>query len=156
MMLLLILSLGFLAIYDGLYGELPSLCLTTSIICAIIILCLKEWQFLSVSSFSSDLIYKPLLSVLILGGLYLVLYLISKGNWVGDGDWLLGTAIGIALFEPTFSLVALFLSNFLACLVMIPFVKKNRHLKVHLGPFLVIAFAITYALTPVLSKLFVF
>ena len=34
--LVLILLLCFLAIYDGLYGELPSLCLTLSIICAII------------------------------------------------------------------------------------------------------------------------
>lgn len=140
--LALVLSLGFLAIYDGLYGELPSLCLTISIICAIIVLCLKEWQFLSISSFSPELIYKPILSVLILGGLYLLLYLISKGKWVGDGDWLLGTAISLALFEPMSALITLFAANLLACLVMAPFVKNNRNLKIHLGPFLVIGFIV--------------
>lgn len=144
--ILLVMVLGFLAIYDGLYGELPCLCLTISIICAIIILCLKEWQILSISSFSPELVYKPLLSVAILGGLYLILYLISKGKWVGDGDWLLGTAIGIALFEPMRALIALFLANLFACLVMAPFVKNNRKLKIHFGPFLVIAFIIVQAL----------
>ena len=144
--LLLTLVLGFLAIYDGLYGELPSLCLTISIICAIILLCLKEWQFLSISSFSPELIYKPLLSVVVLGGLYLLLYWVSKGKWVGDGDWLLGTAIGLALFEPMRALIVLFLSNLIACLVMAPFVKNNQKLRIHFGPFLVIAFVIVQAL----------
>ena len=36
--LILTISLGFLAIYDGIYGELPTIYLTISIICAIIIL----------------------------------------------------------------------------------------------------------------------
>ncbi len=140
--ILLILVLGFLAIYDGLYGELPTSCLVLAIICAAIVLALKEWQILLVAPFSPDLVIKPVFSVLILGGLYLVLYLISKGQWVGDGDWLLGTAIGLAVFEPMRALVALFLANLIACIVMAPLVKKNRRLRIHLGPFLVIGFII--------------
>lgn len=139
----LVLSFIFLAIYDGLYGELPSLCLTFSVICAIIMLTLKEWAILSISSFTPELIYKPLLSFLILGGIYLVLYLISKGRWVGDGDWLLGTAIGLTLFEPWLALVALFLANITACLVMYPIVKSKKNHHIHFGPFLVVAFVIT-------------
>ena len=145
--LLLTLTLSFLAIYDGLYGELPTPFLTISIICAIIILILKEWTILSFNSFSSDLIINPLLSALILGGLYLILYLISKGKWVGDGDWLLGLAIGLALGHPWLALLALFLSNFLACLIMVPFQKGKRQFKIHFGPFLVIAFVIVYSLS---------
>ena len=141
--LFLTLNLGFLAIYDGLYGELPTICLTISIICAIIVLCLKEWLALSISSFSPEIILKPLASVAILGGLYLILYLISKGKWVGDGDWLLGTAIGLALADPWLALIALFLANSIACLIMIPSAKKNKHLKIHFGPFMVVAFVIT-------------
>ncbi len=143
MTLMLILSLGFLAIYDGLYGELPSLCLTISIICAIIILTLKEWATISSSGFSSDLVWKPVLSVIILGGLYLLLYLISKGKWVGDGDWLLGTAIALALYDPWLSLITLFIANVLACLVMFPFIKGKKQKKIYFGPFMVIAFVIT-------------
>ena len=147
MTLVLTLSLGFLTIYDGAYGELPSLCLTISIICAIIILILKEWTILSIHSFSSTIITDPLLSAFILGGLYLGLYLISKGKWVGDGDWLLALAIGLALVHPFLALIALFISNFLACVIMYPFVKGKKQKKIHLGPFLVAAFVITATLS---------
>ncbi|MBR3056297.1 prepilin peptidase [Candidatus Saccharibacteria bacterium] len=143
--LIFALTLIFLAIYDGLYGELPSLCLTLSIICAIITLTLRTWASLSVSPFAPDLIVQPLLATLILGGLYLALYLISKGKWVGDGDWLLGTAIALALGTPWLALITLFLANLTACLVMYPIVKSKRTHKIHFGPFLVIAFFITYA-----------
>ena len=141
--LLLTLSLGFLAIYDGLYGELPTTNLTISIVCAIIVLCLKEWLALSISSFTPEIILKPLAAVAILGGLYLVLYLISKGKWVGDGDWILGTALGLALADPWLALITLFIANVLACLVMAPAVKKDKTKKIYFGPFMVIAFIIT-------------
>lgn len=135
-LIVLIVSLLFLAIYDGLYGELPVLFLTISIICAIIIVFLKQWIYFS----SFDLF----LSVLILGGLYLALYLISKGKWVGDGDWLLGVAIGLTLGKPFLALLTLFLSNFLACLIMAP-KAKGKNLKIPFGPFLVAAFIIIYS-----------
>ncbi len=151
--LVLILTLSFLAIYDGLYGQLPTLCLTFSIICAIITLSLHLWAFLSVSAFTPEIILKPLGSALILGGLYLLLYLISKGKWVGDGDWLLGLAIGIALGSPWLALIVLFLSNTLACLVMFPSTKKSKNHKIHFGPFLVIAFIITVSFSSFLESM---
>lgn len=141
--LILTISLGFLAIYDGIYGELPTIHLTISIICAIIVLCLKEWLILSNSSFTPEIIFKPLASVAILGGVYLILYLISKGKWVGDGDWILGTTLGIALADPWLALIALFIANVLACLVMAPVIKRRKNKKIYFGPFMVAAFIIT-------------
>lgn len=155
-MLLLTLTLSFLAIYDGAYGELPSSCLTISIICAIIVLCLKEWLILSNSEFTPNQILDPLGAVLILGGVYLALYLISKGRWVGDGDWLLGTVIAIALGSAWLSLIVLFLSNLLACLVMLPLAKGKKALKIHFGPFLVVAFVIVYTCAEPLASLISF
>lgn len=72
-----------------------------------------------------------------------MLYFISKGRWVGDGDWLLGTSIALALYDPWLALIALFLANFIACLIMYPTTKSKKNRKVHFGPFLVIAFVIT-------------
>ena len=122
-----ILCLIFLAIYDGLYGELPTAYLITAIIFSIILVLIRQWPI------SSDL-----LSVAILGGTYLVLYLISKGKWVGDGDWILCISLGLLLGSPWLALIALFLSNFLACLVMLPLTKGKNH-KIPFGPFLVSA-----------------
>lgn len=141
---ILLISLLFLAIYDGLYGELPVLYLTTSIICAIIIVTLKLWDIFSSFGFSWQPLLDLLIAVLILGGTYLALYLISKGKWVGDGDWLLGVAISLTLGKPFLALLTLFLSNALACLVMLP-KTKGKNLKIPFGPFLVAAFIIVYA-----------
>lgn len=133
---LFILALAFLAIYDGLYGELPVPFLTISIILAIAINCFH---------FSIDGLADIVVSTLILGGLYLVLYLVSKGKWVGDGDWLLALAIGLVLKSPWLALITLFLSNLLALLVMLP-VTKGKNNKIPFGPFLVAAFYIVYSL----------
>lgn len=149
MLLIFTLSVTFLAIYDGLYGELPTRFLIVSNLIAIVVLALQYSVVLTTNSFSLDFVWRPFTSVAILGGLYLVLYLVSKGKWVGDGDWLLATALAIVLAEPWSALIALFLANFLACLVMLPVIltaKNTKSHQIYFGPFLVIAFVITYAI----------
>ncbi len=128
---LLVLTLLFLAIYDALYGELPTLALTISIICAIILLTLRVWASFSVASLTLENFILPLLAaILILPGLYYALYKFSRGNWVGDGDWLLALAIALALADPFLALLVLFFANFLACLYALPHLlrlpKKSR------------------------------
>lgn len=130
--IIFIINFLFLAIYDGLYGELPNFNLWLAIILAII---------LTVFNFSLSHLTDIIFSVAILGGTYLILYLVSKGQWVGDGDWLLGTAIGLVLGSPWLALVTLFLSNLLACIVMLPLTKGQNH-KIPFGPFLIAAFII--------------
>lgn len=161
----LVCLLIFLAIYDGLYGELPTLFLTFSVICAIIIVILRIWSFFSSSIYLqisegvpigqmlstleftlnplNGVILAPIISAAIFGGLYLFLYLVSKGRWVGDGDWILCVAIGLALGRPLLALVALFVANLSACLVMAPLVKKRKSHQIYFGPFLVVGFIIT-------------
>lgn len=147
------LPLALLAIYDGLYGELPTKSLIVSLILAAVILSLKQTVIILARGFTPNLILLPLGSILILGGLYLVLYLVSRGKWVGDGDWLLGTAIGAALASPWLALITLFISNLLACLASLPHLKSMKTAKVHLGPFLVVSFFAVYSLSDFLMSL---
>lgn len=149
MLVVFTLSVIFLAIYDGLYGELPTKCLIISIVLALVVLALQYSVTLTTSPFTLDYLWRPLTSVGILGGLYLLLYLISKSKWVGDGDWLLATALAIVLADPWPALITLFLANLLACLVMLPAMiisKTSKSHKIYFGPFLVVAFVITYAI----------
>ena len=145
LILVLTLNLVFLAIYDGAYGELPTIGLVTAIILGLGVLVLKEYSLLSVHAIIPEYIWYPILSVSILGGVYLILYLISHGKWVGDGDWLLGTAIALALFNPWLALVTLFLANLIASLIMYPIAKNQKSSKIHFGPFMVVAFIIVYS-----------
>ena len=110
-------------------------------------------RFSKLKSDSNKIIIEPLISVLILGGLYLLLYKVSHGKWVGDGDWLLGVAIGLSLYKPWLSLVALFVANFIACIIMLPVVIKKKSAKIFFGPFLVAAFIITYVFKDIILSL---
>lgn len=142
----LTICLGFLAIYDGLYGELPNFALIIAIAIAIALAIVSYWNNLS-----WQLLLNETLAVAVLGGVYFLLYVISKGKWVGDGDWLIGTAIAIALGTPWLALFALFIANITACLVMLPTARTKR--QIYFGPFLVIAFIITTTFSVLLESM---
>lgn len=144
--LALVLSLCFLGIYDGLYGELPCYALVVSAVLALATIVLKQWHQVSVYGFSTDIVLNPLFAAALLGGLYLILYLMSKGKWVGDGDWLLAGIVGLALGSPWYALIALFIANLSACLIMFPVVLKSKNHKLYFGPFLVFAYIVTTVL----------
>ena len=85
-------------------------------------------------------ILSALASVAILSGLYAVIYVISKGQWVGFGDVKLGVGLGLLLVDWQLALVALFLANFIGCLVVIPLMavkKLTRSSHVPFGPLLI-------------------
>jgi prepilin signal peptidase PulO-like enzyme (type II secretory pathway) len=160
--LLLTLSLSFLGIYDGLYGQLPCFCLTISLICAIIYnICAGLTSFF-LFGFTPEIIISPLLSALFFGGIYLLLYLAPKcklfggRELVGDGDWLLAGIIGFALGSIWLSFFALFIANLSACLIMLPAVKKSKNSKIYFGPFLVLAFVVVYSFATQLLSLVTF
>ncbi|MBR2837137.1 prepilin peptidase [Candidatus Saccharibacteria bacterium] len=137
------LALCFLAIYDGKWGELPTPALILAIMLALSLAALRIWSESATIGLSWAQVLDTLYSVAILGGIYLLLYLVSRGRWVGDGDWLLGLAIGAALSSPWLALCALFIANFSACLIMYPVVRKRKTKKIYFGPFLVLAFVVS-------------
>jgi len=75
-----------------------------------------------------------------LGGLYLILYLVSRGRWIGFGDVKLGLALGLLLVDWPLGLLALFLANLIGCLIVIPLMIKGtltRSSHVPFGPLLI-------------------
>jgi leader peptidase (prepilin peptidase) / N-methyltransferase len=86
-------------------------------------------------------------AVLILSGLYLALFVVSKGKWVGLGDVKLGIFLGLGLGSWELALLCLFLANFLGCLVVVPGIlsgKMKRTSRVPFGPFLIGGFLLTF------------
>ncbi|MGH7218386.1 MAG: prepilin peptidase [Candidatus Microsaccharimonas sp.] len=79
-------------------------------------------------------------AVAVLSGLYAVLYAVSQGRWVGFGDVKLGVGLALILVDWQLAAMALFLANFIGCLIVIPLLlskKLKRDSHVPFGPMLI-------------------
>lgn len=79
-------------------------------------------------------------SVLILGGIYAVIYMISRGRWIGFGDVKLGIGLGLLLADWQLAFMALFFANFIGCLIVLPMMalhKLKPTSRVPFGPLLI-------------------
>ncbi|MFZ1243140.1 MAG: prepilin peptidase [Candidatus Saccharimonas sp.] len=88
-------------------------------------------------------------SLAMLAGLYLALFMISRGAWIGFGDVKL--CIGLALFLADWKLafLALFLANLLGCFMVIPGLlskKLTASSQVAFGPLLMAGMVISFLL----------
>jgi leader peptidase (prepilin peptidase)/N-methyltransferase len=85
------------------------------------------------------------LSVAIASGVFFILFIVSKGKWIGYGDVRLGLITGTLLADPAKSLAMLFLSSLIGTLFILPALRngnKNLASRLPYGPFLIIATAI--------------
>ena len=76
----------------------------------------------------------------ILSGLYLLLWLLSKGAWIGFGDVKLGLALALLLGQWQLAFLALFLANIIGCLIVLPGMlsgRITRRTRVPFGPLLI-------------------
>lgn len=84
-------------------------------------------------------------SVAILSGLYWVIYLISRGMWIGFGDIKLGLGLALLLADWRLAFIALFAANLIGCLIVLPSMitgKLKRNSRVPFGPLLIVGFVI--------------
>lgn len=82
------------------------------------------------------------LSVLMASGLFWLLFMISKGRWIGYGDVRLGLITGTILSNPAKSLLMILSASVLGTLFVLPAIatgRKNLAAKLPFGPFLIIA-----------------
>lgn len=80
-------------------------------------------------------------SVAILSGVYALLWYVSKGAWIGFGDVKLGLGLALLLSDWQLAFIALFLANFIGCIVVFPGMlagKISRTTRIPFGPLLII------------------
>lgn len=131
-----------LAIYDAKWQELPLKLLIALIVLGACVFAISLSTVWGWEKGMRELILGTVGGVGILGGMYFLLSVFSKGRLVGDGDWMLGVAMGLVLGDWWLAIWTLFLANFVGAMVMLPQKKK----KIAFGPFLVGAFVVVLCL----------
>lgn len=133
--------LSILFVYDLRWLVLPDKATLPLIGIGLAMTILHGLQATSLSTFLLDVFG----SLAILSGFYLVLYIFSKGRWIGLGDIKLGTALALLICDWQLALIAFFLANLIGTLVSIPAMalkKIHRNSHIPFGPFLIVGFVI--------------
>jgi len=84
--------------------------------------------------------------LLIIGGLFYLIFQLSNGKWIGGGDVKLGAVLGIIVGGPLSSVLLLFLSSVGGTIYALPLIatgKAQRKTHIPFGPFLILAAIIT-------------
>lgn len=136
--LVIVIGLVALALYDIKWMILPSKLIYFLYIAALLMAAIHIYY--SNNHISMAISY--LIASLIGGGIFYILFLVSKGKWIGGGDVRLGFLLGLIVSTAQNSLLLIFIAAFLGTLVSIPFMLSGKLKKTSMipfGPFLIAA-----------------
>jgi len=86
-------------------------------------------------------------AVVILSGVYALLYVASSGRWIGFGDVKLTLGLALFLMDWRLAFLALFLANLLGTLLVLPGMLRGtvqRGARIPFGPLLIVGFLISW------------
>lgn len=85
--------------------------------------------------------------VVFCGGLFWLLFQVSRGRWIGGGDVKLGVLLGLLVGGPMNALLVIFLASWLGTLVALPLMisgRAHRATRLPFGPYLITASVIVF------------
>lgn len=91
-------------------------------------------------------VFEALWGVVCIAGLFYLLYIVSRGAWIGFGDVKLAIVLGLLVGGPANALLLIFLASFFGSLAAAPMLIKGKATaKSHIpfGPFLMLAAVVT-------------
>jgi len=135
--------LGILFIYDLRYMLLPDK--ITFLLIGLAVVQLLLHIFLAPAA-ALETVANAVLGIASIAGIYLALYVFSRGRWVGFGDVKLGVFLGLALADWRLGLLTFLLANVIGCLVILPGLltrKLTRESRIPFGPFLIVGFIVS-------------
>jgi len=140
----LVFLVGFVAltVYDILWQELPD-----RIVWPLATLAFVQTVLLTVSKQDWHVLLWASLGVVVISGLFWLLFEVSKGKWIGFGDVKLGVVLGLLAGTPLAAMLVIFFASVLGTLASIPMlVKTKQKLQLHVpfGPFLIAGLIIVY------------
>lgn len=148
MAVVLLLALFF---YDARWCRLPNFFMYPLMFVALIFAILS----VDFAHFSPQILLNFALALLPVFGVYLSLFAVSSGEWIGFGDVKFGIVVALLAADWRLSLVVLVFANFAGTLFIIPGLamrKLSRHSQIAFGPFLIGATFLIVLLSPAILR----
>jgi leader peptidase (prepilin peptidase) / N-methyltransferase len=128
---------GFVAlfVYDLRWQLLPY-----SIVFPMIALAIVQVIVVAIAYEGPRSVIGPLWGAAIIGGMFFLLYAVSKGRWIGDGDIPLGILLGLLAGGPANAFLVIFIASLIGTLVAVPLLmtgRADRSSHLPFGPFLI-------------------
>ena len=136
--LALLTGLTALLVYDVRWFLLPNRIIYPLGVIAVV----QAIVSISAANQLSTALFNTVLGVIAGGGIFYLLFQVSKGKWIGGGDVKLGWLLGLVAASPARSLLLIFVASAGGSLVSVPFLISGRMKRTSLipfGPFLIIA-----------------
>jgi prepilin signal peptidase PulO-like enzyme (type II secretory pathway) len=129
-------GVAILAVYDAKWFLLPNKVVFPLIGIGV----LYSAVVLAQQNFALDQWFNIFFSCLVLSGLYYLIYVASRHQWVGFGDIKLGLALALLLADWRLAILALFMANAIGTLLVLPMmlggrIKRQAHIP--FGPLLI-------------------
>lgn len=140
--LLVLVGLLALLVYDLHWMLLPNRLMLPTGIVAALLTCVEVASAVHPAKALLD----TALGVVVGGGIFYVIFQLSKGRWIGGGDVKLGLLLGLVVASPGKSLLVILLASVLGTLVALPLLLSKRlraTSTIPFGPFLIAAAIVT-------------
>lgn len=140
--LIILTGLVALAVYDLKWFLLPNRLMYPVSVVAVV----QTLIAISSANQPSDALLNTVLGLIVGGGIFYVLFQISKGKWIGGGDVKLGALLGLIVATPGRAILFIFFGSLLGSLVSVPLMARGnlrRHSVIPFGPFLILGGIIT-------------
>lgn len=137
-----------LAVYDAKWKEMPSAILIACIVVSAGFLGTSIAETVNAGAFKIESLWSLAGAMVVLPGFYYFMYKASKERWVGSGDAILCISLALMLGDFWLATFCLFGANMIGSIVMLPVtaIKKDKHMMIPFGPFLVIGFLVVFFL----------
>ncbi len=134
----LVMLVGFtaLAVYDIKWFLLPDV-IVWPLICLAVVQVVGGWLLFD---HAWTQLAQPAAGVVAISGTFYLLYVVSKGEWIGFGDVKLGVALGLLAGSPLHAFLLLLTASLTGTLIALPMVvrgKANRKSHLPFGPLLI-------------------
>ncbi len=136
--LMILIGLIALLVYDLRWSLLPNRIIHPLNVIA------TGMALISIVSANKPLIalLNTILAVVVGGGIFYLIFQVSRGKWIGGGDVRLGWLLGLIVATPARSVLFIFLASLIGSLVSLPLLASHRLKRtstIPFGPFLIIA-----------------